>query len=118
MKQNFKDKIYKLFRIGALPAVLFTVLNMFGITSFPARNHSVSAGMNDTIVDSSIAPPISDVIKATPASERIITVTPSKDIDISYLSIGTSVAVFATRDVLITGTLSKSVLTVSMDEKA
>jgi hypothetical protein len=96
MKRKIKNKILLWFRMGTIPAMIFSALNAVGITTLTAPRYDAGA---DVEVSSSIAaPPSSDAIKTAPISEVIIEPAPKQKTDISYLQTGTSVVAYMRTD--------------------
>jgi hypothetical protein len=98
MRRRIKNKILLWFRIGAIPAMMFSVLNAVGITTLVAPKNDVSA---DMVVNSSIASPSANVIKAAPTSEAVLKPASKENTDIGYLTTGTTVAVYMRTDAVV-----------------
>jgi hypothetical protein len=96
MKQRIKNKVLLWFRMGAIPAIIFSALNAVGITTLAAPKNDAG---KDVVANSSItASPSSDVIKAAPISEAVIEPAPKRKTDISYLQTGTTVVAYMQTD--------------------
>ena len=95
MKRRIKSKILSWFKIGAIPAMIFSALNAVGIATLVSPKNDVGT---DAVVSTSIASPATNIIKAAPISEAVIEPAPKQQIDISYLTTGTTVAVYMRAD--------------------
>ncbi len=95
MRRRIKNNILWWLRIGAIPAMMFSALNAVGITALAAPKNDVGA---DVIVNTAIASPVANVIKAAPISEAVIESAPKQETDISYLTTGTTAAIYMRAD--------------------
>jgi hypothetical protein len=98
MKRRIKNKILLWFRIGVIPAMIFSLLNAVGITTLAAPKNDTGTGIVNSSIITSQSP---GTIKPTPISEAVIESAPLLTTDISYLTIGTSAAIYQRADAVI-----------------